>query len=109
MTDFSDRALRPHDTQSDRERRIAALLTHLPRWARDTVVRLRRPEMRVARITTGIAFCFGGCLFFLPVLGLWMLPLGLILLSDDVPPLRALTDRGLVWAERRWPRLFANG
>lgn len=55
---------------------------------------------------TGVAFCLGGCLFFLPLLGLWMLPIGLILLSDDVPSLRRATDRGLNWAEGRWPRLF---
>ena len=45
----------------------------------------------------------GGFLAILPVFGLWMLPLGLVLLAEDIAPLRRLTDRGLVWIEYRRP------
>lgn len=31
---------------------------------------------------------FAGLLGFLPILGFWMLPLGVALLASDVPPLR---------------------
>ncbi len=36
----------------------------------------------------GVLLIFGGILGFLPVLGFWMIPLGLALLATDIPPLR---------------------
>jgi hypothetical protein len=50
----------------------------------------------------------GGVLSFLPILGLWMLPLGLALLADDIPALRSLRSRMLDWIERRRPHWFAD-
>lgn len=44
----------------------------------------------------------GGTLSFLPVLGLWMLPLGLVLFAQDVPMLQAPMARTLGWVERKW-------
>jgi hypothetical protein len=49
----------------------------------------------------------GGRLAILPAFGLWMLPLGLMLLADDIPPLRRFRDRALDWLERRRPDWFA--
>jgi hypothetical protein len=49
----------------------------------------------------------GGCLAILPVFGLWMLPLGFMLLADDIPLLRRCRDRVLDWLERRRPNWFA--
>jgi hypothetical protein len=37
------------------------------------------------------------------ILGLWMLPLGLLLLAEDVPPLKTARTRILDWIERRHP------
>jgi hypothetical protein len=48
---------------------------------------LRKPASR-ARIPAGVLLIIGGCLAILPVFGLWMFPLGLMLLADDIPPLR---------------------
>jgi hypothetical protein len=36
-----------------------------------------------------------------------MFPLGLMLLADDIPPLRRFRDRALDWLERRRPHWFA--
>jgi hypothetical protein len=36
-----------------------------------------------------------------------MFPLGLMLLADDIPPLRRSRDRALDWLERRRPNWFA--
>jgi hypothetical protein len=44
-----------------------------------------------------------GLLGMLPLLGFWMLPLGLILLAEDVPLLRTWRDRILTWIEQRRP------
>jgi hypothetical protein len=46
---------------------------------------------------------FGGVLGFLPLVGFWMLPIGLALLAEDVQPLRSLRSRILDWIEHRHP------
>jgi hypothetical protein len=51
-------------------------------------------------------FTLGGVFAVLPVLGLWMLPIGLVLLSEDIPVLRRRTDRALDWIERKRPHWF---
>jgi hypothetical protein len=55
------------------------------------------------RISIGVLLIVGGLLSTLPVFGLWMLPVGLLLLAEDVPVLRRATDRVLEWVERRRP------
>jgi hypothetical protein len=37
------------------------------------------------RVLIGVLFLIGGLLWFLPILGLWMIPLGLLILSLDFP------------------------
>ncbi len=43
--------------------------------------RLRRP----ARIVAGVLLLIGGVLGFLPIVGFWMIPLGLSILAVDIP------------------------
>jgi hypothetical protein len=50
-------------------------------WIRDR--RHSLPETRAGRTLLGLALVFGGLFSFLPVLGIWMLPLGLFILSID--------------------------
>jgi purine-cytosine permease-like protein len=50
---------------------------------------------------TGTALVGGGFLGFLPVLGFWMVPLGLIVLSHDLPAVRRRRRRMTVWWNRR--------
>lgn len=59
------------------------------------------PQSRIARLIAGIALIIGGMLWFLPVLGWWMLPLGLLILSSDYPRIRRLKRKGMVWLCRR--------
>ena len=42
----------------------------------------------VIRGFLGILLILGGVMGFLPVLGFWMIPLGIALLATDIPPLR---------------------
>jgi hypothetical protein len=72
-----------------------------PRLAR-FVGWLRRPSSRLVRIPLAILLIFGGIFSFLPVLGLWMLPLGLLLFAQDVPMLQKPMARMLGWVERKW-------
>jgi hypothetical protein len=63
---------------------------------------LRKPSSRYARIPIGVLLILGGVFSFLPVLGLWMLPLGLLLFAQDVPVLQKPTAQTLGWLERKW-------
>jgi hypothetical protein len=51
----------------------------------------------------------GGVFWFLPIAGLWMLPIGLALLADDVRLLRSLRSRALDWVEHHRPDWLTNG
>jgi hypothetical protein len=46
------------------------------------------PSSRRVRMGAGLALVGGGMLGFLPVLGFWMLPLGVVLLSVDISIIR---------------------
>ena len=92
---------------ADPERRLRRLLRRLPSRMQATTRWLRKPASRWARIPAGVLLIIGGCLAILPVFGLWMFPLGLMLLADDVPPLRRERDRALDSLERRRPHWFA--
>ena len=63
---------------------------------------LRRPSSRLVRIPLAALLILGGIFSFLPILGLWMLPLGLLLFAQDVPPLQKPMAQGLGWIERKW-------
>ena len=56
----------------------------LPERLRVSLARLPKP----LRIAGGVLLVAGGLAGFLPALGFWMVPLGLLLLSIDVPWLR---------------------
>ena len=58
------------------------------------------PRWRPLRILLGIAFMLGGVFSILPVLGLWMLPVGVLILSVDLPPVRRLRRRIETWYGR---------
>jgi hypothetical protein len=67
------------------------------------------PASRFARLAIGLLLIAGGILGFLPVLGFWMVPLGLLVLSYDLPQVRRWRRRFLVhhseWFRRRYPDL----
>jgi hypothetical protein len=78
------------------EQRLPAAMARGLRW-------LRKPSSRWKRIPLGTALIAGGTLSFLPILGIWMIPLGLVALAQDVPALRSPTARLLGWINSRWP------
>lgn len=64
----------------------------------------RLPRSRHLRIVSGVALVAGGLLGFLPILGYWMIPLGLIVLSVDFAWARRGRRRLEVWWGRRRSR-----
>jgi hypothetical protein len=91
-----------------RDHRLERLIERLPRSIRSVMHWMRQPSARLVRIPAGALLCVGGVFGMLPVLGFWMLPLGLILLAEDLPPLRRATSRLLDRIERWRPRWFAS-
>ena len=58
------------------------------------------------RLLAGILFFIGGIFGFLPVLGFWMMPLGLAIASTDIPPARRAMER---WLGKTRKRLREEG
>jgi hypothetical protein len=94
-----------HDRHS---RLVEMLIDRFPDRIKSAAHWLRRPSSRWLRIPAGVLLIAGSVLFILPVFGLWMLPLGLLLLAEDVPALRRLRNRVLDATHRRWPHWFSN-
>jgi len=67
---------------------------------------IRLPASRLLRTVLGVALVIGGLLWFLPVVGLWMLPLGLAVLAVDIPALRPLSRRINAWISRLIDRFW---
>jgi hypothetical protein len=47
----------------------------------------------VVRIAIGVLLVIGGALGFLPVLGFWMIPLGLAVIFIDLPVVKRISSR----------------
>uniref|UniRef100_E6VN24 Transmembrane protein n=1 Tax=Rhodopseudomonas palustris (strain DX-1) TaxID=652103 RepID=E6VN24_RHOPX len=90
------------DHRAELERHLAWFESKLPPRPAHFVGWLRKPSSRYVRLPLGVALIGGGVLSFLPVLGLWMLPLGMVLVAQDVPALEKPTARTLNWVERKW-------
>ena len=81
------------------------LEAEMPASAVRVLRKLRHPDARWIRVPIGLFFVVGGVFSFLPVLGIWMLPLGLLLLAYDVPFLRKPTGRFTIWCVEKWAAL----
>jgi hypothetical protein len=66
---------------------------------REKVTRLPKP----VRIVVGILLVLCGLVGFLPILGFWMVPVGLAVLSVDIPIVKNLVHR-MMSAFNRWRR-----
>jgi hypothetical protein len=69
----------------------------------------RLPRSSSTRIGLGLGLIAGGLLGFLPVLGFWMLPLGMLVLSQDLPVVRRWRRSFVVRMERRGGRSGKRG
>jgi hypothetical protein len=62
---------------------------------------IKLPKSRLGRIAIGVTLLFGGLLWFLPVVGIWMIPLGIMVLAIDIAAFRRLSQRMSDWWNRR--------
>ena len=83
------------------EKKLPGFMAGLSGWARS-------PNSGWVRIPMAIALILGGFVGFLPILGFWMIPLGLVLVAQDVPFLRPPMARLLAWINDKWPSQKAS-
>ncbi len=62
---------------------------HIPAWVGHNLNRLRGKRAIWARVLTGLALIVAWSFLPIPVVGIWMLPVGLALLAHDIPAVRA--------------------
>ena len=105
---MSDRRRTPLTSRSDRETANGerAPRTYKVRFAGREIT---LPRSRLLRLSLGVALICGGVLGFLPVVGFWMLPLGVLVLSFDLPFARRWRRRFVVWWNRRSERRKREG
>ncbi len=89
-----------HRDKERLNRQLDRIEQGLPRVVQPTIRWLRQPSARWLRIPIGSLLILGGIFSILPLLGLWMLPLGL-LLAQDIPFLRRPARKCLLWTEKR--------
>ena len=75
------------------DRRVRISVSKFIRWP-------RMPSSFVVRLVIGLLLILGGVFSFLPVLGVWMLPLGLLLIAQDVPFLQKPLVAAIAWVEK---------
>lgn len=93
---------------SSRERRFQRQFQALERLVpplRGPLSVLRRDRWFPVRLPLALLLIAGGFLGFLPVLGLWMLPLGLLLLAVDLSILRGPISALIIRARHKGRRL----
>ena len=64
-------------------------------------IKIKVPGSPLVRMALGGGLVAGGVLGFLPILGFWMIPLGLGVLSVDSPSVRRARRKTEVWWGRR--------
>ena len=86
--------------QIELDRHFAWFEGKLPAGPARFVGWVRQPSSRLVRIPLALLLILGGIFSFLPILGLWMLPLGLLVLAVDVPPLKRPVGNAIVRLQR---------
>lgn len=82
------------------ERQFRSLGRAYP-WADRPLRVVRHPMLWLVRIPLAVLLILGGFLAVLPFFGLWMIPVGLLLLAVDVPRFRGPVAALMVRARRK--------
>ncbi len=89
--------MKHRDDEADLARAYDVIDRHTPDWMDGIIRWLRSPASRWIRIPLGLLFVIGGFLWFLPIVGIEMLPIGLLLLAQDVPLIKGFAARMVLW------------
>lgn len=95
----------------DRERLLRQF--HLLRrsfpWLSGTIHALQSRRATLVRVPVAVLMILGGLVSFLPFLGIWMLPLGVMLLAIDIPRLQGPVAGLMIRVRRWWAQRRRNG
>lgn len=80
------------------ERETPDRVSRAIRWLRD-------PDSKWVRLPLGLLLIVGGVFGFLPILGFEFIPLGLLLIAQDIPILRKPVGSFTLWLEHKWVAL----
>lgn len=80
------------------EREVPDRVSRAIRWLRD-------PQSRWIRLPLGLLLIVGGVFGFLPILGFEFIPIGLLLIAQDIPFLREPVGSATLWLEHKWMAL----
>jgi hypothetical protein len=96
----------PDQGQAELDRAYDELEHEVPDRVAPAIRWLRDPQGKWVRLPLGVllivANLFGPVV---PFLGIEFVPLGLLLVAQDIPPLRKPVARMTLWLEHRWVRL----
>lgn len=98
-----------HKPQYDLDHELLLFEQKLPRPFARLIDWVRRPTSRLVRLPMGGLLVIGGVFGFLPILGFWMLPLGLIMIARDVPAIEPPLARLFAWINRNFPSMRPSG
>ncbi len=90
------------DGQKELDTAFRRLEQETPDYVTRAIRWLRDPKARWVRLPLGALLIVASGLWFLPVLGIEMLPLGVLLIAQDVPVLKKPVGRAMLWLEDRW-------
>lgn len=96
--------MRKHDDPL--EEAFTRLEALLPKGPRHALIWLHDPKSRWVRIPLGILCIIASFFWFLPVVGLEFLPIGLLLIAQDVPFLRRPVGLATLWLLERVERVM---
>lgn len=95
------------DGQQTLDRAYEALERELPAGACRVLRKVRSPEARWFRWPLAVLLIIASMFWFLPVIGIELLPIGLLLIAQDVPFMKRPVGLGILWLLERWLRLKA--
>jgi hypothetical protein len=99
------RRLARADGQRELDEAFDRLEQELPNWLGRKLRWLRSPKSRWVRIPLAILLILQSAVFFLPFAGLHLLPVGLLLIAQDIPALKRPVARAMLWLLRKWVAL----
>lgn len=98
-----DRQAARDEAQDKLDRAYQALEEHAPDSLARALRWLRNPQGRWIRLPLGIVLVIAGLLGpLVPVLGIELIPIGLLLIAQDFPPLREPVAQMTLRLERQW-------
>ncbi len=93
------------EAKQDLDQAFAALDRQVPEWLARLIRWVRDPNQRRIRLAIGTLCIILSFFFWLPVIGIELLPIGLLLIAIDVPFLRKPMALSLLWMLRKWVAL----